>query len=433
MESDSNLRSSNMNWSLPVDLSTSGEDGRDPKIVSTAEGGLVCIWHWGTLFGTPWRVQVSSLAPGASRWSAPVDLTDGSRMAFAPQVTMTPDGMLAAIWVGFDGRNLRIHVCTLAPGADRWSTPVMLSDSAPMDANALLWEAKDPQIVATSGGTLAATWSRLDGVWVSTLSDGHTHWSTPSKLADDGTSDGGGPHIVAGPEGSLATIWATFGAVQVSILAASSQSWSAPVDLCDVSGNGKSPQIAATPDGGLVAIWSRPDNGNYRVQVASIADGAGHWSTPADLTSAGEQAHDPQIIATSSGIVAGAWTKWEGGPYSAHNFRVQIAIRAAGTTMWSAPFNLTVEGIPSQRVQLAASAEGTIAAIWLRSDGQHRRVQVATLRMGGTAWSTPIDLSAPGGNAADPQIAAAPDGTLLATWTRNDGTNDRVQVSTLRG
>lgn len=137
-------------------------------------------------------------------------------MAISPQVAVTRDGTLAAIWVGFDGRNLSVHGCTRAVGADRWSVPVLLSDSAAMGANALRWEAEDPPIIATSGGTLGATWSRLDGVWVSTISESDTHWSTPSKLA----ASCGGPDIVARPDGSLATTWAD--RVQVSTLRHSS-------------------------------------------------------------------------------------------------------------------------------------------------------------------------------------------------------------------
>ena len=44
------------------------------------------------------------------------------------------------------------------------------------------------------------------------------------------------------------------------------------------------------------------------------------------------------------------------------------------------------------------------------------------------SWITPVDLSATGQNADNPQIVAAPNNTLTAIWYRYDGSNDIIQT-----
>ena len=47
------------------------------------------------------------------------------------------------------------------------------------------------------------------------------------------------------------------------------------------------------------------------------------------------------------------------------------------------------------------------------------------------SWITPVDLSATGQNANQPQIVAAPNNTLTAIWYRWDGSNNIIQSSSL--
>ena len=45
-------------------------------------------------------------------------------------------------------------------------------------------------------------------------------------------------------------------------------------------------------------------------------------------------------------------------------------------------------------------------------------------------WLAPVDLSAGGGNAFEPQVSIDPQGNATAIWVRYDGTNDVVQAAT---
>jgi hypothetical protein len=45
-------------------------------------------------------------------------------------------------------------------------------------------------------------------------------------------------------------------------------------------------------------------------------------------------------------------------------------------------------------------------------------------------WLSAINISDPGQDAFEPDVAVAPDGTVIAVWTRSDGSVFRIQAST---
>ena len=47
------------------------------------------------------------------------------------------------------------------------------------------------------------------------------------------------------------------------------------------------------------------------------------------------------------------------------------------------------------------------------------------------SWTTPVDVSATGGSASEPQIVAAPNNTLTAIWRGSNGSNEIIQSSSL--
>jgi hypothetical protein len=76
------------------------------------------------------------------------------------------------------------------------------------------------------------------------------------------------------------------------------------------------------------------------------------------------------------------------------------------------------------------TAGSTITAVWSRYDGSNKRVQSASSSEGGASWGAPVTLSDPGQGAYDAQVVT--DGiTITAVWSRYDGSNDRVQASSL--
>jgi len=80
--------------------------------------------------------------------------------------------------------------------------------------------------------------------------------------------------------------------------------------------------------------------------------------------------------------------------------------------------------------QVAMSADGTTQTItWSRSDGANDGVQVTTSTDSGTTWSLVETLSEAGQDAGSQQMAMSADGTTQTiTWSRSNGANNLIQA-----
>ena len=99
----------------------------------------------------------------------------------------------------------------------------------------------------------------------------------------------------------------------------------------------------------------------------------------------------------------------------------------AAPNAWDAPITISTAGENAFDPQLVTDGT-TITATWRRFDGTNFLVQTSSSTDGGTTWSEPVNLSTAGQDASGPQLVT--DGTTItATWTRFDGGNFRTQVS----
>jgi hypothetical protein len=107
-----------------------------------------------------------------------------------------------------------------------------------------------------------------------------------------------------------------------------------------------------------------------------------------------------------------------------------FAVPAAAAPTWLPPVNLSsppTAGTPSDPT-VGSDAAGESFASWLRSDGTHVRVQVAS-HGPGLAWGDASDLSPAGQDAGPPRLAVSASGFGAIAWTESNGTNVVVMVS----
>jgi hypothetical protein len=100
---------------------------------------------------------------------------------------------------------------------------------------------------------------------------------------------------------------------------------------------------------------------------------------------------------------------------------------AAATGSWSTPVNLSAAGGNAQSPQISVDAAGNAIAVWHRGDGGNDVVQTSSSTDGGVTWSTAVDLSAAGVIAKDPQVSVDATGTTIAVWTGWNAGTDVVQ------
>ena len=144
------------------------------------------------------------------------------------------------------------------------------------------------------------------------------------------------------------------------------------------------------------------------------------WLAPTDLSAAGEDALAPQVGIDASGDAVAVWARYAG----SHTI-VQSASRPAGGA-WQQPVDLSAMGRDATEPQVAVDPAGNAVAVWARSDGSHTIVQSAWQPAGG-AWQQPLDLSTAGQNAKAPQVAIDPAGNAVAVWARYSGTKFIIQ------
>jgi hypothetical protein len=227
--------------------------------------------------------------------------------------------------------------------------------------------------------------------------------------------------------------WHFLVAVVVSVFAFAGTAQATPtflsaVNISDAGQDGFEPQVVIDPSGDVHAVWTRSDGTFFRIQYATrTANGA--WSAPITLSDAGQSASQPQVDADPSGNLLVVWSRSDG-----TNLRIQATFKTAGGG-FSTPTNISDAGFDASEPQVDFDSSGKAIAVWSRFDGTNLRVQ-ASIRNAGPSGTflSEVTLSQGGQDAFDAQIAAGPnaDANAVVVWTRSDGTKLRVQSARRR-
>ena len=197
--------------------------------------------------------------------------------------------------------------------------------------------------------------------------------------------------------------------------------WLAPVDLSASAQNELGPDVALDGAGDAIGVWDRSNGSNSIVQ-ASLRPAGGTFGTPVDLSATGRDADEARVAADSAGDAVAVWRRYDGSRYI-----IQASVRPAGGS-FGEPVDLSASGQNAADPQIALDPAGNAIAIWSRSDGTHTIVQ-ATVRPAGGAFGMPVDLSASGQSADWPQLAFDQAGEAIAVWQRSNGTRSIAQAA----
>jgi hypothetical protein len=211
-----------------------------------------------------------------------------------------------------------------------------------------------------------------------------------------------------------------------------SASWSSPpFDLSDGLEAAQAPRVAISSDGTkATAVWSRGASSSARVPQsasATISGGAAIWSTPINLSVNASPNPYPQVSLSSDGTKAIA--VWSG---PSRVVQASSATISGNLATWALPINLSGT-LASGTPQVSFSDDGARAtAVWSWWNGSNYIIQASSASIVGNlaTWASPIDISALGSNAYDPDVSISDDGSnVTAVWIRSNGSNDIVQAS----
>ena len=359
-------------------------------------------------------------AVAAPAWLSEADLSLIGHNASVPHIVLDARGNAVAVWTRNDGSNF-ITQAAVRPAGENWQAPVNLSNAGR--------DTFDAEVAIDARGDAVAVWHGSDGtndiVQAAARPAGGV-WQAPIDLSAGG-HDAFNPQVVLDAQGDAVAVWqrsnGSNSIVQGAVRPSATGVWQAAVDLSAGGGNALNPQIAVDARGDAVVDWQRFDGTNFIAQAAERLAASGVWQAPVDLSVAGQSADLPAVAVTPDGTAVAVWERFDGADEIA-----QAALRPTGG-VWQSPVDLSAPGQNANNVEVAVDARGDVAAVWVCSNGINGIVQ-ATVRPAGTGgWTSPVDLSVTGQSAAIPQIALDSQGDAIVTWERSNGSNEIVQTA----
>jgi hypothetical protein len=386
-------------WLKPVSLSAAGQVSTDPHVAMGQSGESVVLWDRGSV------LQLSRRTTGGV-FGAPIALPASGTDVRDPQLSIAANDVYA-VWEHTDGANYIVQATRVRP--DDTAT-------APVDLSAAGSDASHAQIATAFLGDAAAVWERSDGANTrvqASVRPANGTFAAAVDLSAPG-QDALEPRVLNQYDNVLVS-WRRFDGANWRVQATTRPhlgSFAAPVDVSAAGGDAMSPRVVADSDG-AVAIWRRFDGAHWIVQAATRpgpVSAPGGFSAPVDLSPAGEDAFDPDIAMDLSGSTIVVWRGVRGAANT-----VQAATRAPGGT-FSAPVDLSAAAPNAFAPKVALGLSGGVVVVWHRFNGTNNVVQAVWHRYD-TAFSAPVDVSAPGEDAVDPQVANYFD-DATAVWRR---------------
>jgi hypothetical protein len=409
-------------FSEPVNISVAGQSASSPHLAIDSNNNVFAIWYRSD--GLNYIIQSSTSIDQGVSWSTPVNLSEVGQDAFDPQLAIDSNNNIVAIWQVSDGANNIIQSSTSTDQGANWSTPVNLSEVGQSAFN--------PQLAIDSNNNIVAIWTRLDGanyiIQSSTSTDQGANWSTPVNVSEAG-QNADLSRLAIDSNNNIVAIWQVLIGVNSRIQSSTSQdqgsSWSTPVNLSEAGQNAEAHQLAIDSNNNIVAIWSRFDGANYIIQSSTSQDQGSSWSTPFDISESGQTAETPQLaIDSNNNNIVAIWSRFDGA-----NYIIQSSTSQDQGSSWSIPVDISLAGKNGETPQLAIDSNNNIVAIWRGPDGINYRIQSSTSTDQGANWSDPVYLSEAGQNAASPQLAIGSSNGVVTVWYRSDGSNNIIQIS----
>jgi hypothetical protein len=167
--------------------------------------------------------------------------------------------------------------------------------------------------------------------------------------------------------------------------------------------------------------------GASRLQLVILAIAAALLGVPAaaqatptflsaiNISDPGQDGFEPEVAVAPDGTVIAVWTRSDGS-----NFRIQSSNRTPNGA-WSAAQTISDVGEASSGPSLAVDPAGNAIAVWTQSDGTNLRIHSA-YKPAGSSFGADVTVSGAGQDASAPDVSMDNSGNALVVWQRYDAT-----------
>ena len=404
----------------PEDLSGAAEMAAGPD--AAVGGGGTTTVVWSARSGSEFRVYARRIAANGVR-AATMQLSASGADALAPQVALAPDGTATVVWTRWDGTNFRVQERRISAAGTPAEATRTLSGSG---QNAL-----DPQVDVAGSGEATVVWKRFDGyhylIQERRVAPDGTAETATQRLSESG-QDAVEPHLDVAGDGNATVVWTRFDGTSMIVQerrVRADGTLAAILTLSAAGRNAIQPQVALGPKGEATVAWNRFDGTSWVIQRQRLSAAGALEGSVANLSESGRSAAEPQLAIDGGGKATAVWERYDGA-----NFVVQARQLSPTGAALTAPVQLSAGGRDAADPQLGIAPDRRVTVLWSRFDGGNWIVQRREISAAGTLGSTTESLSASGRSAGDPVVAWGADGILTMAWKRFNGGGDVVQAKT---
>jgi hypothetical protein len=367
-----------ISWSLPAQIvSGAGQDADSPEVAALRDGGALAVYRTRSGAGEFFRIAARRIGPDGAVGPERVLTPAPAAETFQPQATATPDGGAIVVWTTEDD---------------------------------------DPD---TSDARLDAVRVGPDGTpgAVTKVAEAHTAFGATAVVAADGTAT---VAWLQGPASDDVRVHAR----RLPVAGAPGP----PVVVSPPGVNTGRPRLAIAPDGTVTVAWHYgfgPDEDVFARRI----DPAGTLGPVLDIPD--DPARIPEDVGVAPGPGGATHLAWIEDAGIGRVFHVVIGPTGAV----GAPVELTAEPGPGPvevgELRVSAARDGSAVVAWLRQPVVGRTLVARRVGPDGTRGPVRF-LSDLVSTAADPVLAASPDGSTLALWRFNNGVTTVAQARRLR-
>ena len=374
-------------------------------------------------------LQKVPLPPASTGAAAPqaADISQTGGNAQSPAVAMSPGGAATVVWTRSDGAATIVEERRIEP--DGTSGPTHDLSEPGRTAAA-------PQVAVAADGTATVVWARTNGSTFAiqarrVTSDGLPE--TDIRELSSGRGNALEPEVAVAGDGLATVVWSRFeeGAegigssqiVEERRLSAEGVPEASVHQLSNSGRNAIEPRVSGGPNDTATVVWTRSDGESFLVQERRILESGEPAAATGTLSAAGRSAVEPQVEVAGDGSAIVVWSRWDGSNWTVQACGLSATGSAGTPVALSAPGGSAYEPQPS-----VTPGTGSVNVVWDRRNGANTIVQRRRVSASGTAEGAVEDLSLPGQDATEPQVAASGEGVVFV-WRRFDGAEDVVQVT----
>lgn len=393
-------------WLGPALVSGPVNNAQGLQVEIAANGDAAAVW---VEVGAHTSVIRYAIRPAGRRWQAPRNLSPVGQEARSPDLAIDGNGNAIAVWQASAGAHDVVEAA-VRPAGGRFRPPRTVAQAE----QSVIAGLGPPKVAVDRKGNTIAVWA--GGIYSDPIVEVAAGTSRHGLRSPHPLSAGRFPEVAADASGSATIVWESNRGVEAAFRPAGGR-FRAPQRLG--AGAYTYPQLAVNARGDALVAWAGGSYPGLTVQAAFRKAGkpfgpAERVGSAGDLLLGLRAALDPR----GNGIVLWRADRYDTSP-------LQAALRPSGGT-FAATQILTPD---AGAFALALDARGNTTAVWSRYGGDWV-VQSATRARGGLRFGAPRDLSTPGYNALDPDIAADAAGNAVVVWQRSQGRDFIVQAVT---